>query len=946
MMISTVERERIAALEGFEVLDTAPEPLFDGLTELAAMTFGTPIALISLVDAERQWFKACVGLDVDHTSREISFCQCAIRDDRVFVVLDALEDARFKLNPLVLGAPFIRFYAGAPLIAPQGHRLGTLCIIDTAPRAAFSLAETQRLEALAASVMQALLLRLSARQRDRIDAVAQERRAMLRQAEEMAGVGTWSVDAATGQTTWSEEVYRIHALDPSVASPNLMEALARYHPDDAQNMALQVRRALTLGEGYEAHARIVRPDGEERHVIARADCRRGPGGEITGLFGTFQDVTALKLADAALRSNETRLRHLLENASDMIVRNDPNGLALEVSPACRQYGYEPHEIVAMSPAELIHPDDIGVLMAARDDNFSGRDPDRTLVREYRMRTKDGAWRWVQGNPTVLRNADGSVREVISVFRDVTARKEAEQALLESEARYRLLAQNARDVIACYGPDARFTYVSPSIAAVLGYEPEELIGRTPMQFMHPDDIKPTQRLLASFVRQGPSAAPMRYEYRAFRKDGSLVWLEANPRAIFEPDSGDLLEFQDVVRDATRRKRLEAELAAACDAAISATAVKSEFMANMSHEIRTPLTAILGFTNLLMERPDLPDAAKTQVRRVKGAGAALLAIVNDVLDFSQLEAGQMPITPRPVEIAELAEDALAMFALQAEEKSLQLTFEQDPAVPPSVSVDPDRVRQILLNLVGNAIKFTEAGAVRLRMTYDAEARQLGFEVEDTGSGMDELQQASLFRRFSQVDASSTRRHGGTGLGLAICKALAEAMGGRIGVRSTPGEGSTFHVRLDAPPVSATTSQAATASAPPLDGVRVLLADDSESNREIARLLLARTGAEVTEALDGTEAVALAGEIPFDAILLDLRMPIMDGDAAMAAIRSVEGPNRDVPIFAFTAGGAGRAPAGFDGVIAKPIRAADLISTLAAATAWRPLQVPTKDADAVRA
>lgn len=285
------EYQRLAALDRFEVLDTPPEPLFDSLTDLAARTFDVPICLISLVDQERQWFKSCVGLDVASTPRSISFCQHAISSDEVFVVLDAQRDDRFRNNPLVTGPPDIRFYAGAPLITPQGHRLGTLCIIDRAPRTAFTDAERDRLRAIGQSVVQALVLRLHSRERERVAALAEERQTLLELAEQMAGIGTWSWDLATNRTIWSDEVYKIHGLEPESLAPDVEGVLASYHPEDAQALAHCIKRAVSEGADYKLEARIIRPDRSTRYVMARGACRCAADGSVTGLFGTLQDVT-------------------------------------------------------------------------------------------------------------------------------------------------------------------------------------------------------------------------------------------------------------------------------------------------------------------------------------------------------------------------------------------------------------------------------------------------------------------------------------------------------------------------------------------------------------------------------------------------------------------------------------------------------------------------------
>jgi CheY-like chemotaxis protein len=377
------------------------------------------------------------------------------------------------------------------------------------------------------------------------------------------------------------------------------------------------------------------------------------------------------------------------------------------------------------------------------------------------------------------------------------------------------------------------------------------------------------------------------------------------------------------------------AARAEAEAAAT-VKGEFMANMSHEIRTPLTAVIGFSGLLSERPELDALSRRFVQRVSSAGQALLAIVNDVLDFSKLEAGHFEITPRPVSPLAVAQDALALFAPQADAKGLWLECEAEGDLPERVMIDPDRVCQVLLNLIGNAVKFTDHGAVRLFVGYDLGTGSLRMRVEDTGVGMSVEQQTKLFQRFSQVDASSTRKHGGTGLGLAICKGLTEAMGGGIAVASAPDGGSVFTFHIAAPVVAGPVSERdpATPEDQPhrLDGVRVLVVDDNPINRELARAVLEQMGAEVAEAAGGRAAVDAAAVVPFDCILMDLRMPGLSGVDALAEIRDTAGPNQDVPILAFTADAGMMDPHhGFDGLVSKPIMALELITAVDACTRW---------------
>ncbi|MCI3131927.1 PAS domain S-box protein [Phenylobacterium aquaticum] len=620
-----------------------------------------------------------------------------------------------------------------------------------------------------------------------------------------------------------------------------------------------------------------------------------------------------------MRATEARARALSENSTDLIVRASPDGVIQEVSPAIRRYGLEPDDLIGREAVSLAHPDDRAKALAAQADNRSGRPPDTRLSREFRLRCADGSEAWFQGNPTPICDAQGQLIEVISILRDITPLKTSEFALASSERRYRLLAENATDIIACYTPTREVTFLSPAVEALLGYRPEELLGRPATIIIHEDDIAGVLERFADYVAAGPDAPAIRFEYRGRRKDGSLTWLEAHPKAIRDPATGEIVEFQDTVRDISARKALETELAETRDAALKATAVKSQFLANMSHEIRTPLTAILGYANLLQARSGLDDLTRAQTGRIAAAGEALLSIVNDVLDFSKLEAGQFEIAPRPSPVAACLTEAMALFSPQAQAKGIELQLALDGDLPAWVSLDPDRLRQILLNLIGNAVKFTDKGSVRLVARHDAGREQLTVAVEDTGPGLTPEQQQGLFQRFSQVDSSTTRRHGGTGLGLAICKALAEAMGGGIGVRSAPGQGAVFEFSIAAP-VAAAPAVPAQADAPPsLDGIRLLVVDDNEVNRHLTRAVLEPFGVLVSEASDGQAGVKLALDAPVDLILMDIRMPGLSGPEALTAIRAHTGPNQTVPILAFTADadlGWLDAAGAFQGVVRKPI------------------------------
>jgi CheY-like chemotaxis protein len=362
-------------------------------------------------------------------------------------------------------------------------------------------------------------------------------------------------------------------------------------------------------------------------------------------------------------------------------------------------------------------------------------------------------------------------------------------------------------------------------------------------------------------------------------------------------------------------------------------KTEFVANMSHEIRTPLTAIIGFTGLLKDIEGLPIVATKSVDRIATAGRSLLSVVNDVLDFSKIDSGQLSLDPQPFEPGPFILETLDLAGAQATAKGLTLSADIDPALPLAVYADSSRLRQVLLNLIGNAIKFTDKGGVTVSASPLAgDPTRLRLAVSDTGAGIAKDKISRLFQRFSQVDGTISRTHGGTGLGLAICKSLTEMMGGDIGVESTVGAGTTFWFTIQAPEVELEAPKASGAQAlQGCESARILIVDDVAANRELVCAMLSVFDHDVTEAASGQEAVEAALRQPFDLILMDLQMPGMDGMAASRAIRATSDVNRLTPIVALSANAmashiAECAEAGMNDHIAKPIDATTLLTKVA--------------------
>ncbi len=499
---------------------------------------------------------------------------------------------------------------------------------------------------------------------------------------------------------------------------------------------------------------------------------------------------------------------------------------------------------------------------------------------------------------------------------------------EREQYFRSLVENAPDMLVAMAADGQLLFHSPSTEALLGYPGEQLEGRSVFDLIHPDDqpaVRDNVRQLLS-MPGGSAGAESRWRH----SDGRWLLLQSVARRIGDSEPAALVVN---ARDITERSAMEDELRQARDTAERASRIKSQFLATMSHEIRTPMHAILGMAELLQQSP-LSGAQQGYVRTFQTAGRHLLNLIDDILDFSRIEAGGLQLADRAFHLGHLLDEVLGLLGAQASAKGLLLRVEVAPGLAQWRSGDAQRLRQVLVNLIGNAIKFTQHGDVLLTVAEGESADMLRFTVSDTGIGIAQEQLASLFAPFSQLDAGQTRQQGGTGLGLSICRRLIDAMGGRIAVESEPGQGSrfSFTVRLPHSDASGTANESLPVAGAELPPAHLLVADDSAMNRLVIKEFLGGTPCRITYAEDGAEAVALYMKHDFDVVLMDIQMPQLDGWTATRRIRAWEAEHalRPAPIVALTASALeedrrASLAAGCTTFVAKPLGRGQLLSLL---------------------
>ena len=920
------EDSRLETLRKFEILDTSDEKDLDDIVRLIATICDAPIALISLVDERRQWFKAKVGIDIPETPREHSFCAHAIVQNDLMIVSNALADERFAGSPLVTGSMGIRFYAGMPLITTDGYTLGTLCIMDRKPR---HLTDFQclSLRTLARNVIKQIELKYMACQMDERAHTLEESNMKLAILNRESRGNLDHIKTLQDQLEIRERQYRemvenatdlIYELNPegyfSFVNP-VMERVSGYtreelfamqywelvYPDHRERILNFYKEQRKSGKrNTYLEFIMLSKSGEGIWIGQNVNMQFTDDYKVVKVSVISRDITTLKNIELKRMESENRFRALAENAPVGIFQTDATGTCTYVNKRISEItGMPEEEMLREGWIKAVYPDDAERAIATLQQALVEK---QSFKIELRFVNETRGVRWVISEGLPMLDDTGTLTGYIGTTHDITERKQMFQKLHDSEELYRLLSSNTRDMIALYRIDesATRTFISPSVKDILGYTSEELVGSSPYDNIHPDDETHVKETLQSVVFTGNSAT---LEYRMRRKDGTYVWLESNAHPFYD-DNGNMTGFQSSSRDISKRKEFEASLQIAKEKAEEATRAKSLFLSMMSHEIRTPMNAIVGLTNLLLQNDPREDQ-RERLNLLKFSGHNLLTIINDILDFSKIEAGKLVLESIDINLKKLLSDTRQMLEPRAQEKNISLYLKYDSKLPEFLKGDTVRISQIVTNLLSNAIKFTERGYVELSLKSLGEEKgkyKVQFSVKDTGIGIEADKLETIFEHFTQADNDITRRFGGTGLGLTITKGLLHLMGSKIDLESVPGYGSTFSFVLTmdkGKDVQVSEASAAPGKFGDDETISVLLVEDNRINQIVALNFLQQWGVSVDIANDGFEALTMVTRKSYNMVFMDLQMPGMDGYEASRKIRALDDPYfKEIPIIALTA------------------------------------------------
>jgi len=706
----------------------------------------------------------------------------------------------------------------------------------------------------------------------------------------------------------------------------VMTIVPQIEKSSGRNLEENIRDIVIQPENYVcAPSENLTKDGQTVWVAWTNKAITDDQGEVQEILSIGNDITPLKEAEAALKAQEEQFRVMFMRSSVPMAQADlSTGQFLRVNPAfCQLTRRSEEELLRRTFGDVTHPDDreednlkIAALVRGDFANFQ---------REKRYIRPDGSIKWGQVTVNLLNDANGRPTRTMAVIQDISERKIAEAKFQERELFYRQTIESIPGLVFTTGPEGLSDFHSQQWVDFTGIALNEQLGHRWTELLHPDD---QQRASAAWREAIEELAPYNLEYRIRRHDGAYEWFKVRARPIHD-ENGKIDRWFGTAVNIDQLVQTQKALQKAKDLAEAATQAKSQFLANMSHELRTPMTGVLGMIDLVL-LSNLNGEQQSQLEAAKSSAQSLLRILNDIFDFSRIEAGMLSLANEPFNLHETIRGAMELFRLESSRKGLVLELDLGTDVPFLVIGDEGRVRQILINLLGNAVKFTEQGKVALHV---AAAKQrtsaswdLTFSVIDTGIGIAKEQHELLFKPFSQTDVSHSRRFGGTGLGLSIVNQVVQRMGGRVSFISDPGQGSTFVVKLPLleamPDVETVTTSPQMSTRSNASQLRLLVLEDDPTIRKLLGIMLPKEHFDFDAGCNGYDAIDMWAPGKYDLILMDVQMPRMDGFEATRMIRAMEKEQGGhIPIIALTAHAFPTdkekcLEAGMDAYLAKPI------------------------------
>jgi len=741
-----------------------------------------------------------------------------------------------------------------------------------------------------------------------------------------------SLIAATSQLVWRADAEgRAPDLPSWRAYTGQTEAqmvglgwLDAIHPDDRERTNQVWMEAVQTKTLFEIEYQIRSSDGNYRYFQVRGVPILNEDGSIREWVGTCSDIHDRKQAENAIKQSEERYRSLIAATSQMVWTADAEGRCPYL-PSWRAYtGQTEAQMVGFGWLDAIHPDDRERTNQAW---MEGSQTKSLYEIEYQLRSSDGNYRYFQVRGVPILNEDGSIREWIGTCTDIHDRKQAEDAIKQSEERYRSLTLAISQIVWITDAEGR-CQDTPSMRAYTGQTEAEVVGFGWLDTIHPDDRDRTNQVWMEAV-QTNSLFEIEYQLRS--SDGNYRYFQARGVPILNED-GSIREWVGTCTDIHDRKQTEIVQAKAREAAEAASRAKSEFLANMSHELRTPLNGIMGYAQILQRSKFLNEEERSRINVIYQCGSHLLTLINDILDLAKIEAQKVELMPTDFHFPAFLQGVAEMCRIRAEIKGIHFHFPSSPELPIGIHADEKRLRQVLINLLSNAIKFTDAGSVTFIVSFATEGK-LRFEIRDTGSGIAPDQLQAIFQPFEQV--GDRRRHTeGTGLGLAISQRIVELMGSTIQVQSEMNVGSIFWFDVNISQADEWVKTSQIDDRGQIIGIKdrqpkIVVIDDKWANRSVLSNLLSPIGFEVSEANDGQEGWEKILEVQPDLIVTDLLMPEVDGFELIKRVRESENFKDLIIIVSsasvFETDQYRSLEAGANTFIAKPVQANELLQKL---------------------